>query len=639
MKRNLSMIIIILLSCASIVTAQYGGGSGSQYNPYMLSTPTHLQNLMNTPADWSACYIMTASINASGLTPAVIGNETIAPFTGTFDGQGYAVVGLAHTIGINCNGLFGYANNATIINLEVRNCNLTATGYVGAIVGYAVACTISNCSSSGSINATDQVAGGIVGGLKGGTVTNSSSTCAVWAYQAYAGGFVGWVFNGGTITNCTASGNISITYSPNYSISDWGYCGGGFVGANGNWDNGFSGYDGGPLSPGHISYCSASGNVSVSNTHAGGFAGENNIGSTILHCGATGTVTGYKYVGGFVGSNHDESARQPTINHGRPLIQYCFSNGNATSTGGSYAGGFAGWNLDNGDIKNCYSSGNAVSGRNAAGGFCGGNLQGATITDCYSLGSATVSGSFDYIGGFCGWAGASDGYTDYPEFTRCFSVGNINYPPTATAVGGFLGEAGEINDIFNCCFFNSETAGTTISTTINGAAQSFSGIMPKTTAEMKSAITFTVCSYNDFRVVDGSYPGLLDVGAPSVSTGIIQNIVNSSAVAYGNITAQGDGSITTRGFCWNTTGSPTVSDAHSTENGSFTLGSYSASITGLQPNTVYKIRSYAISASGEVGYGNEVTFTTIPTLGEWGLIAFVSLVAVIGGIFVWRRIA
>mgnify|MGYP002399017678 FL=1 len=84
--------------------------------------------------------------------------------------------------------------------------------------------------------------------------------------------------------------------------------------------------------------------------------------------------------------------------------------------------------------------------------------------------------------------------------------------------------------------------------------------------------------------------------------------VNSyDALSGGNITDDGGGSITVRGICWNKTGSPTTSDSK-TENGTGT-GEFDSAITGLDAQTTYYARAYAVNVAG-TAYGNEVTFTT-----------------------------
>ena len=65
-------------------------------------------------------------------------------------------------------------------------------------------------------------------------------------------------------------------------------------------------------------------------------------------------------------------------------------------------------------------------------------------------------------------------------------------------------------------------------------------------------------------------------------------------------------------------------------------GEYTNLITGLDPNQIYYVWANATHPLG-TSYGNEISFATIPTLGEWGLKALGSLTAILGGWFVWRR--
>jgi len=63
---------------------------------------------------------------------------------------------------------------------------------------------------------------------------------------------------------------------------------------------------------------------------------------------------------------------------------------------------------------------------------------------------------------------------------------------------------------------------------------------------------------------------------------------------------------------------------------------FNSTMNGLNASTMYYVRSFAVS-NGVTYYGNQISFTTIPTLGEWGLIAFGALIAGLGGWFVWRK--
>ncbi len=100
--------------------------------------------------------------------------------------------------------------------------------------------------------------------------------------------------------------------------------------------------------------------------------------------------------------------------------------------------------------------------------------------------------------------------------------------------------------------------------------------------------------------------------APIVTTNEIQNIQTNSVLANATITETGGDNPTVRGFCWNTSGNPTLSDNITIENGNFGINDFSANITGLNPNTTYFIKGYATN-SADTGYGNEVTFSTLPS--------------------------
>jgi formylglycine-generating enzyme required for sulfatase activity len=94
---------------------------------------------------------------------------------------------------------------------------------------------------------------------------------------------------------------------------------------------------------------------------------------------------------------------------------------------------------------------------------------------------------------------------------------------------------------------------------------------------------------------------------PTVTTASITNITTSTATCGGNVTSDGGASVTARGVCWSTSANPTTSNSKTT-NGSGT-GSFTSSITGLNSNTTYHVRAYAINSVG-TSYGSDVSFKT-----------------------------
>lgn len=94
---------------------------------------------------------------------------------------------------------------------------------------------------------------------------------------------------------------------------------------------------------------------------------------------------------------------------------------------------------------------------------------------------------------------------------------------------------------------------------------------------------------------------------PTVSTVEIKNVTALTATAVGNVSSDGGAEITSRGFCWSKTANPTIQNAHVEVSG--TTGVFESSLTGLEANTTYHVRAYAVNSKG-AGYGEELTFTT-----------------------------
>ena len=95
---------------------------------------------------------------------------------------------------------------------------------------------------------------------------------------------------------------------------------------------------------------------------------------------------------------------------------------------------------------------------------------------------------------------------------------------------------------------------------------------------------------------------------PTVETGTVENITTSSADCGGSVTSDGGAAVSSRGVCWSTIPSPTISGAHTTDgNGT---GTFASHITGLTDNTTYYVRAYATNSVG-TAYGDEISFTTM----------------------------
>jgi uncharacterized protein (TIGR02145 family) len=93
----------------------------------------------------------------------------------------------------------------------------------------------------------------------------------------------------------------------------------------------------------------------------------------------------------------------------------------------------------------------------------------------------------------------------------------------------------------------------------------------------------------------------------SLTTTAATNITASSVSTGGNITNDGNSGITQRGIVWATHTAPTVGDSI-TSDGAGT-GTFITNLSGLNANTNYYIRAYAVNESG-TAYGNEITLKT-----------------------------
>ncbi|MCM2308405.1 MAG: filamentous hemagglutinin N-terminal domain-containing protein, partial [Sulfuritalea sp.] len=140
---------------------------------------------------------------SAGFTP-------VANYTGTFDGLGYVVNGLAIDRGAtDYVGLFGYTNGATVRNVGLTDVKVTGSSYVGGLVGWSNNSTIANSYSTGVVTGNVNHVGGLVGRNDNVVLTNSYSTVAVTGSGAFIGGLVGDNTSGSTISSSYSSGAVS----------------------------------------------------------------------------------------------------------------------------------------------------------------------------------------------------------------------------------------------------------------------------------------------------------------------------------------------------------------------------------------------------------------------------------------------
>ncbi len=111
----------------------------------------------------------------------------------------------------------------------------------------------------------------------------------------------------------------------------------------------------------------------------------------------------------------------------------------------------------------------------------------------------------------------------------------------------------------------------------------------------------------------GNQPSFFTPDLPTVLTFDISNITDVSAQGGGNVTDGGGAGVTAKGVCWSTSQDPALSDTFTTDGTG--LGSFTSTLSGLNPNTTYYVKTYATNMVG-TQYGSEVNFKTLAPSGN-----------------------
>ena len=95
---------------------------------------------------------------------------------------------------------------------------------------------------------------------------------------------------------------------------------------------------------------------------------------------------------------------------------------------------------------------------------------------------------------------------------------------------------------------------------------------------------------------------------PKSITAEVTGITCYTAVSGGEVTFDGNVTVTARGICWGTSPNPTIEDNKTTDGTG--VGGFTSNLSNLEHNTTYYVRAYATNEVG-TAYGEEVTFTTL----------------------------
>jgi len=136
---------------------------------------------------------------------------------------------------------------------------------------------------------------------------------------------------------------------------------------------------------------------------------------------------------------------------------------------------------------------------------------------------------------------------------------------------------------------------------------SITGLTPNTTYHVRAYATNgeSVTGYGSDKTFTTS-----SATTPTVTTTAVSSITSTTASSGGNVTSDGGTSLTARGVCWSTSANPTTSNSHTSDGD--TTGTFTSSITELNPGTTYHVRAYATNSAG-TAYGSDLTFATDAT--------------------------
>jgi hypothetical protein len=210
----------VTLTATYAAEVPYGGGSGTEADPYQIARKTDLLQLAGNADDYDKYFVLITDIDLSG---EVFVGAVIAPdadgstrsyggteFAGTFDGGGHVIRHLTIDTGGASNdylGLFGAIGpGARVTDLGVEDANVVGgsdSDYVGPLCGKNSG-TMARCYATGVATGHNFVGG--LSGCNSGAISECYATGVATAHHWYVGGLCGDNSGSGTVVSCYAAG-------------------------------------------------------------------------------------------------------------------------------------------------------------------------------------------------------------------------------------------------------------------------------------------------------------------------------------------------------------------------------------------------------------------------------------------------
>jgi len=281
MKKRIGSVLLALALCLSLLPATalaegegdtessattpsaempaYSGGSGTESEPWLISSVADLKLLANTinngdaakfdanctdtgggiPGNYHGYYFkQTKDLDLSNIASwDPIGYSGSCYFAGHYDGGGYTITGAKSngkvdkrdesdrdSYGCATAGIFGWVAFGSVKNLTVKNADFLATGdnnksYAGGVLAVAYSCTVENCSvynskieSRRDPNNNSNYAGGITGIALSSSFEECASVENTIRHGSFGGGFIGSLdgedsnFTNCYVANCIVTG-------------------------------------------------------------------------------------------------------------------------------------------------------------------------------------------------------------------------------------------------------------------------------------------------------------------------------------------------------------------------------------------------------------------------------------------------
>ena len=191
------------------------------------------------------------------------------------------------------------------------------------------------------------------------------------------------------------------------------------------------------------------------------------------------------------------------------------------------------------------------------------------------------------------------------------SVININ-SNSAESGGNITNDGNAAITSRGVCWSTSPNPTISNNITTNGTG---TGSFSSTLSNLSSGTTYYVRAYatNSLGTAYGnelSFSTSTVSTLPVVTTSSITNITSNSAQSGGNVTNDGNSTVSSKGICWSTSPNPTNGNVNFMTIDGTGTGSYTSSLTNLSTSTTYYVRAYASNSSG-TAYGNEISFNTV----------------------------